>query len=149
MNCCRTLLPLLIPFQVFGQEHFLSFLEEESLWQEKGPCKSLRLSFEIERGYYIQADQVLNENFIPTLLVLSDAPAVIHILYPKSQFLLLGEREKVAVFKERLEIWIEFEAPLPDTLERDMLKGSLHYQACNTQKCFFPRSLSFALGKGS
>lgn len=132
-----------MPFQVFGQEHFLRFLSEESAWIEKGACQSLRLTFEIAEGYYIQSAQVLNENFIPTQLTLNAdvSVSVQQILYPISSFILVGESEKVAVFKGKFEIWLELETKIRE------LEATLFYQACNKQKCFFPRSLVVKLGE--
>jgi len=145
MNSYKIFLLLLLPLQGWGQENFLRFLQEESEWIQSQECQSIRLSFQIEEGYYIQANEVFNENFIPTQIQLENQLSIEiqKILFPKAEIILLGGIEKTAVFKGKIEVWIEFESH--SSIPIDPLRASILFQACNKQKCFFPRSLAFEL----
>ncbi|MEM8889938.1 MAG: protein-disulfide reductase DsbD domain-containing protein [Bacteroidota bacterium] len=147
MNSYKIFLLLLLPLQGWGQENFLGFLPEESELIQNQDCQSVRLSFQIEEGYYIQANEVFNENFIPTQIQLENQlPIEIQkILFPKAEIILLGGIERIAVFRGKIEVWIEFESHTWSSIPIDQLQGSILFQACNKQKCFFPRSLAFEL----
>ena len=147
MNSYKIFLLLLLPLQGWGQENFLRFLPEESEFIQSSACKSIRLSFEIETGFYIQANEVLNENFIATQIQIEhQLPMEIQkILFPKAEIILLGGIEKTAVFQGKIEVWIEFESTSWSPIPTDQFQGSILFQACNKQKCFFPRSLAFEL----
>ena len=147
MNYYKIFFLLLLPLQGWGQENFLRFLPEESKFIQSLDCQSIRLSFEIEEGYYVQANEVLNENFIPTQIQLDNRlPIEIqNILFPKAEIILLGGSERIAVFRRKIEVWIEFEANSRSSIPIDQFQGSILFQACNKQKCFFPRSLAFEL----
>lgn len=145
MNSYKIFLLFLIPIQGWGQGNFLRFLPSESGIIQTIDCKSARLTFQIKEGFYIQADKVLNDNFIPTQLKLelNLATDIQKILYPKVEILLLGGIEEAPVFQGKIEVWIEFDSW--SVIPVDQIKGSLLYQACNKQKCFFPRKLTFQL----
>ncbi|MDW3650164.1 MAG: hypothetical protein R8P61_24035 [Bacteroidia bacterium] len=147
MNSYKIFLLLLLPLQGWGQENFLRFLPEESKIIRTADCQSMRLSFLIEQGFYIQANEVLNENFIPTQIQLENRlPIEVEkVLFPKAAIILLGGIERTAVFQGKIEVWIEFESNSFSSIPIEQLKGSILYQACNKQKCFFPRQLAFEL----
>ena len=101
MNSYKIFLLLLLPLQGWGQENFLRFLPEESELIQSQDCPSIRLSFQIEEGFYIQANEVLNENFIPTQIHIEKRlPIEIQkILFPKAEIILLGGIERITVFR--------------------------------------------------
>ena len=147
MNYYKIFFLLLLPLQGWGQENFLRFLPEESEFIQSLDCQSIRLSFQIEEGFYIQANEVLNENFIPTQIHIGNhfSGETEKILFPKAEIILLGGIERIAVFQGKIEVWIEFESDSWSPIPVDQFQGSILFQACNKQKCFFPRSLAFEL----
>lgn len=113
-----------------------------------GQEQQLTLSFTISNGYHIQANQPADENLIPTVLTFA-ASNQINVGSPvfpaPTKFRMLGTEEDLLVFGDTLEIKIRITAsPLAENGQHT-LKGELHYQACDSFKCYFPRDIEFAV----
>ena len=110
--------------------------------------QQLTLSFTISDGYHIQANQPEDDNLIPTVLSFasSDQIRTGNPIFPApTKFRMLGTEEDLLVFGDTLEIKIRITAsPLAENGQHT-LKGELHYQACDSFKCYFPRDIEFAV----
>lgn len=101
------------------------------------------LSIDVAEGFHLQANPPSEETLIATELKLQPHPEVTigSPVYPKSKPIRLqGSNSDLAVYDGTFEIAVPLEvAPRSDggTIS---LKGQLHYQACDDERCFFPTS---------
>ena len=112
-----------------------------------GKEEHLTLSFLVKEGFHIQANQVKDENLIPTALYLSgpDQLLIGEPVYPAAaEFHMRGAEESLLVFGDELKITIPIQINEP-AKKTYFLNGKLHYQACDDRKCFFPRDLPFVI----
>ncbi len=130
------------------QEGFVS-IENELNWQLKpGEEKELVLLFEIANGYHIQANQVPDENLIPTSITLKydDDISIKEPVYPDPlPFYLKNTASKMMVFHEKMEVTLPVTVAIEATSKTYVIEGNLHYQTCDSVKCYFPRDLPFNL----
>ncbi len=108
---------------------------------------SIKLEFEIKKGYHIQSHQPGGENLIPTELEIEWPGGISQYQQKFSEphfFTLEGADDVLSVFSEQLVIEIIIE--IVDGMEMpEQLKGNLRYQACDRVKCFFPRTFPFTI----
>ncbi len=102
----------------------------------------------VKKGYHVQANPVRDENLIPTHLEMKPDKGVIpdRPIYPAGKsFRLKGTSEDLSTydgtFVIRLAIKVLASAQPGDRL----LEGKLHYQACDSLQCLFPRSVSVTI----
>lgn len=124
-------------------------IEQVLKWDlSPGEKKSLEVVFQIKEGYHIQANQILDENLIPTSITTrsSDEIIVFDPIFPASiSFNLKNVKEPIMIFHNKLMI------NLPIVVKEEtedgiyVVIGNLHYQACDSVKCYFPRDLPFEI----
>lgn len=143
-------LPLFLKISDPGQEKaFVKLKEEPEYTFIAGQENHIQLSFLIREGYHIQAYQVKDENLIPSELTFEESDTLIFPgdpVFPEAvEFRMKGTEEAMDVYSDLLEIKV----PLRTFkyLERGayLIKGKLHYQACDDVKCYFPRDLPFTM----
>jgi hypothetical protein len=138
-------LSLLSP--LYGQQtDFVTLTSPSELHLASGGEQKISLSFRIKEGFHIQADQVKEENLIPSLLSFETSPdlSIGEPVYPQSkEFWMDGSEESLLVFSDIVEITVPI--IFSTSAEGIVLKGKLHYQACDASKCYFPRNLEFVL----
>ncbi|CAN5352056.1 hypothetical protein BH23BAC1_BH23BAC1_08840 [soil metagenome] len=98
---------------VYAQNHSFVQLKSEPVFtissgeEQAGEEQDLSLFFVINEGYHIQADQVKDENLIPSVLSI-EAPGELIIgvpVFPKAEeFRMNGVEEPLQVFSNVLEI---------------------------------------------
>ncbi|MFQ6028896.1 MAG: protein-disulfide reductase DsbD domain-containing protein [Dehalococcoidia bacterium] len=109
-----------------------------------GKAGQARVTVAVTNGYHVQANPASSEFFVPTRLqlrakggVLPQAP----VYPPGKSYRLEGMPEDLMTYEETFDIFIPLEvngsAPTGDRV----LKGSLHYQACDNVSCLFPASV--------
>lgn len=112
-----------------------------------GSDSVINIAIEIKNGYHIQANKPESQ-FIPTTLeIKADREIIIKdkVFPPAKKFKLIGTDEYLDVYDGIFEITILF------TTKREMRKGlhhlygQLNYQACDSMRCLFPRSVEFSL----
>lgn len=111
-----------------------------------GEDKIITLSFGIKESYHIQANQVKNENLIPTTLYLKANHELTFgdPVFPKGDELKMkGVEEKLSIFSEIMEIQVPINTNQLTKKGAYFVEGQLHYQACDNAKCYFPRNLNF------
>jgi hypothetical protein len=107
--------------------------------------QEIEIQFEVEKGYHIQSNAPLNDNLIPTELIIecSRGVRVVGVIFPDPHAMTLdGTEDKMEVFdgKFSLRLILDFFAD-----QQMNLPGRLCYQACDERKCYFPRCLDFTL----
>jgi len=108
----------------------------------------ISLSFLIKEGYHIQADQVKDENLIPSVLTVDASDVLIigdPIFPPSIEFRMKGVEEALQVYSDVLEINVPVKTAKSVKKGLYHIKGTLHYQACDDSKCYFPRDLNFIM----
>ncbi len=113
-----------------------------------GEKKDLEVIFEIKDGFHIQADKVLEDHLIPTSLS-TQAPEEIKIsdpLFPAPyQFRLQNVDQEMLVFHKELKVRIPVVISKSSKQGNYLIRGNLHYQVCDSLKCYFPRDFPFMI----
>lgn len=146
MNCYS--LFLLVALSLFGdqQKQFVSFIDTEvSLTKEKDAL-TIILPFMILEDYHIQAASEVLDNLIATEISFEQNGSFEIENYEFSltnyDTVVLNEFTH-RVLSDRVEVTVVLKF-IEDKSQKDIgLKGELYYQACDDQRCFFPRSLAF------
>lgn len=113
-----------------------------------GEEKHVTLSFIIKEGFHIQANQVTNENLIPSELSINPPNKFVfgEAVFPESKkFIMKGAAEALLVYSDTLKIYLPVKAMESAEKGNIPMKGKLHYQPCDSSKCYFPRDLIFDL----
>jgi hypothetical protein len=108
---------------------------------------SLTLHFSIDSGFYIQSDQPLEDHLIPSDLYLAFDDAVEHTIKYSPPVLKKGwsDGQTISVFDHSFSI--DLQVLQPDISNR-RLSGTFRYQACDQQKCYFPKECQFEIELG-
>ena len=118
-------------------------------WEfSSGDKKEIIVSFQILEGYHIQANQVMDQNLIPTSIStqIPDGIIIGESVFPDPvSFHLKNGKEAMLVFNDELKISMLVSILEKTDPEFYKIKGNLHYQACDSAKCFFPRDLPFVI----
>lgn len=110
--------------------------------------QAVRLFFLIREGYHIQANQVRDENLIPSALTFETMEGLIlgDPVFPEAvEFSMEGTEETMDVFSDTLEVGLPVRILKGAGKGPFLIKGKLHYQACDDTKCFYPRDLEFIM----
>lgn len=147
MNCYSLLLALLLPLGGISQTQFVSFHKHKSqIWVQE-ECTLLLLAFEVADAYHIQAHQQVQDQFIPTQILLEgqDQFEIEEIIFPQPYQIELAKKLKLLVLDGSFNIVVQLKSVPCFPQERPSFAGMLSYQACDDRKCFFPRELRFEL----
>jgi len=129
-----------IDFVEFQPGQFLNIAASEK--------KSLGIVFLIKEGYHIQANKPIDENLIPTELMIfpQDEITVLESEFPPPvSFHFKNEPTKMLVYNGKIEIEVIVVTKKEIMPGNYQIMGKLKYQACDSIKCYFPRELSFEI----
>ena len=107
---------------------------------------SIKIVVSVEDGYHIQAHEVADELIIPTTLEIAGDEGLVvkKQIFPETKkFQLTGTDQHLEVYDGEFEI--ETHVGIPDHVQKGVvqLKGKLKYQACDSVRCLFPRTVEF------
>lgn len=146
MNCCS--LFLFVVLSLFGdqQKQFVSFNDTEVRISEEKEILIITLPFTIDEGYHIQAESETLNNLIATEISF-EKNGSFDILYHKFSLtnyetIVLNEFSH-RVLSDKVEVTVALKFKENKSKKGIGLNGELYYQACDDQRCFFPRSLAF------
>ncbi len=111
-----------------------------------GKSSVIRVKIEVKKGYHIQANKVNNEFLIPTTLEINTDKKIIlgKQVFPRSKkFKLEGTENFLDVYDGIFEISIPFKTQKTIQKRKYELGSKLHYQACDSRTCFFPKIIDF------
>lgn len=113
---------------------------------QAGKEASIRTLVSVKNGYHIQAHEVADELIIPTTLeIAGDKNFVIkkQVFPPTKKFMLTGTDQYLDVYDGEFEI--ETSLRVSDRVQKGsrQLLGKLKYQACDSIRCLFPRTVEF------
>ena len=106
------------------------------------------LDVEVKNGFHIQAHKVTDEFLVPTTLEIKQNDEFVieePVFPPSKRFRLRGTESYLEVYDGRFEIRSTVAAKR--TVQKGMhrLNGTLRYQACDSVRCLFPRSVEFVV----
>lgn len=107
---------------------------------------TIHLEVDVKPGYHIQASQVNDEYLVPTTIEINrnDEFRMKETVFPPSKkFQLEGTDSYLDVYDERFEILMPFNLQKTTLKGNYRLHGKLKYQACDSVRCLFPRSVEF------
>ena len=146
MNCCS--LFLFVVLSLFGdqQKQFVSFNDTEVRISEEKEILIITLPFTIDEDYHIQAESEVLDNLIATEISFEQNGSFEIESY---EFSLTNYDTVVLnqfthrVLSDRVEVTVTLRLKGENVKKNNELKGELYYQACDDQRCFFPRTLGF------
>ena len=115
---------------------------------QAGKQSVISVSVEVKSGYHIQANAVKDEFIIPTTLEINGGKEFIiqkQIFPPAKKFKLEGADQYLDVYDGRFEIQTFFIAQKKTQKNVHHLNGKLNYQACDSVRCLFPRTIEFSI----
>lgn len=112
-----------------------------------GETASARLRFVLAPGYHTNSSKPNDEYLIPLRLSWDAAPLVVEgIEYPKGKDEKYAFSDKpVSVYSGSFEVTTRLKAPAGVPLGPRNVPGKLRYQACTTNMCMPPKTLTFQL----
>lgn len=106
------------------------------------------ISVEVVKGYHIQANKVNEESLIPTTLEVNKVKGItINRMEfpPGKKFKLEGTDTFLNVYDGKFQIKL-FISPVAELRTGNYILGAkLHYQACDSTTCLFPRTINFLI----
>lgn len=115
---------------------------------EAGQQSVINVSVDVTNGYHIQAHKVKNEFMVPTTLEIkgNDSFALKKQVFPSTKkFKLEGTDEYLDVYDGRFEIQTFLITQKQTQKGFYTLIGKLKYQACDSMRCLFPRTVDFSI----
>lgn len=107
------------------------------------------LRFRVNPGYHVNSNKPSSDLLIPTEIKFDAQTAVVigKIAYPAGEEFALSfsPKQKLSVYQGDVAVTVPLSAAKAARRGTYRLKGSLHYQACNDNACFPPKSAPFEL----
>lgn len=123
-------------------------VESTKVTVKTGSGARVDIPVDVKSGYHIQASNVKDEYLIPTTLELTQQDGILasEIIFPQTkQFKLEGTDEFLDVFDGRFEIKVALKTEKGTKKGLYTLNGKLKYQACDSVRCLFPRTVEFLI----
>lgn len=112
---------------------------------QPGRSAQAEVHFRVNPGYHVNSHTPSSDLFIPTTLEFKaqDKIKTGKIVYPAGEDLALefDPKEKINVYTGDVTAQVPVIAAKDAAAGQYTLKGELHYQACNDNSCFPPKSL--------
>ena len=106
----------------------------------------IEIDVTVKKGYHIQANKVEDEFIIPTTLeiITTDIITTDKPFFPAGKrFRLKGTKDHLLVYDGNFKIRIPFRTGEKLNKGKYKLDAKLHYQACDSKTCFFPKAIVF------
>lgn len=143
----RLLIICLISFNAAGQSNDeLVQVNVPKVNAQFGQDVLLRILVSVKNGYHIQSHEVKDALIIPTTLEF-DGDKIFttgnQAFPPAKEFMLNGTEQHLEVYDGDFEI--QASLGMSEGIQKGVhqLKGKLKYQACDSMRCLFPRTVEF------
>lgn len=111
---------------------------------EAGKTSQVEIKFRVNPGYHVNSHTPRSDLLIPTTLEFQalDKVKIGKIVYPAGEQLALefSPKEKLSVYSGDLVTTVPIIVAKDAKAGTYVIKGELHYQACNSNACFPPKS---------
>ena len=145
MNCYNILLLTLL--SLFHSEKFsmVTFQKEQVTITQEEDTRVVVLPFEIKEGYHIQSDKPDANDMIVTEIIFEhdNRFQIISTSFDANYSTLQLGEDDVDIIIDKFEVTVTIKCP--KEIKDGLLKGMLHFQACDNRKCYFPRALEFEI----
>src|SRR5690349_8953829 len=146
----RTILLSFLSFTAIGQlkpDEIVKVSTPAAVTQP-GKSSTFRILVDVKNGYHIQAHDVKDEYIVPTTLQIEAGKdfMISPAIFPSTKkFKLEGTDNYLDVYDGRFEISVPFLTK--DKISKDLyeLSGTIKYQACDSVRCRFPKSIQFSI----
>jgi hypothetical protein len=110
--------------------------------------KRIQIDVLVSKGFHVQANPVSREGLIPTEIQLEPSPLFLFssFTYPKGTPLKLTQGTgEILTYSGNFPVSFELSRQPPTAIskERKLVKGQVHYQACDDHVCMRPASAPF------
>jgi hypothetical protein len=110
--------------------------------------KRIQIDILVAKGFHVQANPASREGLIPTEIQLEPSPLFVfsEYTYPKGSPLRLTQGAgEILTYSGNFPLSFELtrQPPTAITKERKLVKGQIHYQACDDHVCMRPSSIPF------
>lgn len=113
-----------------------------------GVSAEARIAVEVAEGFHLQANPASEEYLVATKLEVPGGEGVEtgRPIYPRGRpYRLKGALDALSTYEARFEIRLPLKASAAAAPGEHVLRGTLHYQACDAKTCLFPASLPVGL----
>jgi len=113
-----------------------------------GGSAEARIAVTVAEGYHVQANPASDKFFVPLRLDLKARGGVRpgRPIYPQGQpYRLQGAASDLMTYEGAFEIVVPLRATESARPGEHVLRGFLHYQACDSSTCLFPTSVPLTL----
>lgn len=124
----------------------IAILQVAAVAVEAGNEAIITVLVEVRQGYHIQAHEVQDEFIIPTTLEIDGGKEFkMHKqdFPPPRKFKLESADDYLEVYDGKFEIHTYFSTGQETPRKLHQLNGRLNYQACDSVRCLFPRTIEF------
>jgi len=146
MNSCSLFLFIVLSLFCNQQKQFVTFNDIEVRISEEKGVFTITLPFTIDEDYHIQAVSEVLDNLIATEISFEQNGSFeiegFEFSLTNYETVVLNEFTH-RVLSDRVEVTVILKFNENKSAKGIGLKGELYYQACDDQRCFFPRSLGF------
>jgi hypothetical protein len=110
--------------------------------------KRVQIDVLVTKGLHVQANPVSREGLIPTEIQFEPSPLFLFssINYPKGSPLRLSQgAPEILTYSGNFPVSFELTRQPPTAMpkERQLIKGQIHYQACDDHVCMRPSAIPF------
>jgi len=113
-----------------------------------GESNRVEIGVNVKEGYHIQANSVNDESLIPTSLEIetNEFLTISKKEFPLSkQFKLEGTDSFLNVYDGKFLVKLFLDPDKNAKEGKYVLAARLHYQACDSKSCLFPRTVDFSI----
>ncbi len=129
-------------------QKFLEISAIPTMNASAGATGTLKIPISVGKEYHVHSNPAANRQYISTEVKFeaTDKIAIGKASYPKgTPYRLKGSPTEISVYSGRFEILVPVTISSDALKGKAELKGTLRFQACNDQICFFPKNLPFTV----
>lgn len=138
---------LIISTLSFSQQYVT--VSASSTKKEFLPSENIRVNIkaDVQSGYHINANQVSDEDLIPTTITVDAGELKLSkVSWPSShKYKFSFSETELDVYEGSLNIGLNLKAPKNIKPGKYEVSGSINYQACNDRACFAPKDAPFTV----
>src|SRR5262245_57518582 len=141
-------LVLFLAFAVAAGPAVVSVQTSKAIEASPGQSVEIQVSVSIARGYHLQANPASEVYLIATRLEFNPGNeiSVGRLRYPPSKpYRLSGADRDLKTYEGDFDIGVLLKVSRSASLGEHVLRGRLHYQACNSEVCLSPASVPVTL----
>jgi hypothetical protein len=110
--------------------------------------KRVQIDILVAKGFHLQANPASREGLIPTEIQIEPSPLFLFssFTYPKgTSFRLSQDAGEILTYSGNFPVSFELSRQPPTDIpkEKKLIKGQIHYQACDDHVCMRPSSIPF------